>query len=322
MFKRAAKRLIATSWGWGADALFRRPGVIVLMYHRITRAGDPFPGLDVARFRVQMQWIKRHCAVIAPEELLDYARAGRRTRPPIVVTFDDGYRDYHDNAYPVLDELGIPAVAFLATAFMDHGGMIWTDTVHWAVGAGRVSAARLPWDRRLVFDLGHASQRAAFVRDCKAYLKETSDADRRHWLEAVLADLGVAGREDEAGRQMLTWDEVRAVARLTRYGGHSHTHPIMSRLAPADREREIRLCRDRIAKETGVVPRYFAYPNGRASDFTEDCKAMLRQHGFDLAFTTIEGPNDCQADPMALRRIPTGAATLDDFVWLAGRRWP
>ena len=44
---------------------------------------------------------------------------------------------------------------------------------------------------------------------------------------------------------MLTWDEVRATLDLTRYGGHSHTHPILSRLDRADAEREIRTCRDR-----------------------------------------------------------------------------
>ena len=320
MVKQALKRLLATSWGWKAGALVRRTGVIVLMYHRITRGKEPFPGLDLARFRAQMQWIKRHGLVIAPEELLDYARAGRRTRPPVLVTFDDGYRDYYDNAYPILDELRIPVVAFLATAFLDHGGMIWTDTVHWAAGTARVPVARLPWDLRVTFDLRQPAQRSAFVGRCKADLKEAPDADRRRWLAALLTELGVAGREEEAGRQMLTWDEVRATAPLTRYGGHTHTHPIMSRLGPVELEREVGLCRERIAKETGVAPRYFAYPNGGPDDFTDDCKAVLRRHGFDLAFTTIEGPNEGQADPMALRRTPTGAATLGDFVWLAGGR--
>ena len=320
MLKQAIKQSLATTPGWRLSSWLRPHGVVVLMYHRIADANDPFPGLDVERFRVQMRWIRRHCTVIAPEEVLECARRTSRTRPTVLVTFDDGYRDYHDNAYPVLEALQIPSVVFLATSFMDDGGMIWTDTVHWAADATCVGTATLPWDRTRAFDMSTDPGRAAFVNACKDYLKDVPDTDRRGWLEALLVTLGVAGREPEVGRQMLTWDEVRATQGLTRYGGRTHTHPIMSQLAPADLEREVRICRDRIADETGVAPRYFAYPNGRAVDFTETAKTTLRRYGFDLAFTTIEGLNAPNADPLALRRIPTGAATLGDFAWLVSGR--
>jgi peptidoglycan/xylan/chitin deacetylase (PgdA/CDA1 family) len=319
MLKRAIKRTITTSPGWQLGSVFRRPELIILTYHRVGSADGPFPALEVSRFRRQMEWIKRRCTVIVPEEVPEYARTGRQRRPAVLVTFDDGYRDYYQNAYPVLHELRIPALMFLATSFMDHGGMLWTDQVHWAATASRVATAALPWDRRIAFDLRHTAQREAFTHRCKTYLKAVADAERRRWLLALMAELGVAGREDEVERQMLSWDEVRATAELTRYGGHTHTHPIMSRLDPVDLEREVRLCRDRIVAETGVAPRYFAYPNGGPDDFSEPCKTVLRQHGFELGFTTIEGANGPDADPLALRRIPTRGVTLEDFAWLVGR---
>jgi peptidoglycan/xylan/chitin deacetylase (PgdA/CDA1 family) len=318
--KKIIKGAMATSLGWRLSAPLRPGGVAVLMYHRITRPSDPFPGLELSRFRAQMQWLKRRCAVIAPEDLPQFARDSSRTRPAVLVTFDDGYRDYYDNAYPVLDELRIPAVVFLATSFMDNGGMIWTDALHWAAGATRNSTATLPWDRTAAFDLRAEAGREALLHQCKRHLKDAPDVDRRRWMDMLLAELGVAGREGEIARQMMNWHEVRATARLTRCGGHTHTHPIMSQLEAPELEREVRVCRDRIATETGVAPRYFAYPNGRAADFTEAAKAVLRRHGFDFAFTTIEGMNARDADLLALRRIPTGAATLADFAWLVSGR--
>lgn len=80
--------------------------------------------------------------------------------------------------------------------------------------------------------------------------------------------LGVDPNSSNIQRQMLTWDEVRATMKLTYFGGHTHTHPILSQLDSQSAEDEIRTCRDRIYQETGITPRYFAYPNGRAIDFS------------------------------------------------------
>jgi peptidoglycan/xylan/chitin deacetylase (PgdA/CDA1 family) len=119
---------------------------------------------------------------------------------------------------------------------------------------------------------------------------------------------------------MLTWDEVRATADLTRFGGHSHTHPILSRLDGARAEQEIRTCRDRIAQETGRTPIYFAYPNGRATDYTDETKQILRRNGFTVAFSTREGIAGADSDWMAVPRLPGEAADLADFAWIAAGR--
>lgn len=118
---------------------------------------------------------------------------------------------------------------------------------------------------------------------------------------------------------MLSWDDVRASLEGTRFGGHSHTHPIMSQLKPADVDYEIKTCRDRIIAETGQTPVYFAYPNGRSIDFNEYTKSALKQHGFKMAFSTQEGIIDSDADPFALRRQPSGATTIGNFATLVAQ---
>jgi peptidoglycan/xylan/chitin deacetylase (PgdA/CDA1 family) len=113
---------------------------------------------------------------------------------------------------------------------------------------------------------------------------------------------------------------VRATIGLTRYGGHTHTHPILSQVDGERAEREIRVCHERITAETGVAPRYFAYPNGRAQDFSDETKAILRRCGYELAFSTIEGLHAPGMDPYAIRRQPTRAARLADYAWLVAGR--
>lgn len=316
MLKQLLKMGLATSLGWRAAARLRRRGLVALMYHRINAGKAIFPGLPLASFRSQMAWVKKNCTPIRPESILDAARHADRLRPPVIVTFDDGYRDYFDYAYPVLRELGIPAMVFLSTDCIDRGRVIWTEALHWAALMTRKPSAGLPWRSDKSLPLGCTAQRLRFVEECKAYLKSAPDDLRRSCVATILKELDVPAPEDRLGRQMLDWDEVRASRAGTSFGGHSHTHPILSQLQPADMEREIRVCRDRIAAETGSAPDCFAYPNGRATDFNDLTKDLLRRHGFALAFSTAEGINGPDADPLALHRIPTGARTIGDFAAL------
>jgi peptidoglycan/xylan/chitin deacetylase (PgdA/CDA1 family) len=321
VIKRALKGAAATPLGWRLAARLRGDrGVCVLMYHRVTRRGDPFPGTDLDEFVRQMRWLRRTCTPIAPEDLERAPGVAPSGRPPVLVTFDDGYRDYHDHAYPVLAELGIPSLVFLATSFVDHGGLIWTDAVTWAMRSSPRASLALPWDRGTTLPLSGAAERERAARACKDRLKAVSDAEREACLLALFAELAVDPQDGSAGRQMLEWAEVRATMGLTRYGGHTHSHPILSQVDADRAEREIRTCRDRIATETGVPPRYFAYPNGRADDFTDETKTILRRCGFELAFSTIEGLHAPGADPYEIRRQPTRSERLSDYAWLVSGR--
>lgn len=320
MIQRSIKRTLASTWGWRlVGPLVRPAGVIVLMYHRIVDRDRSLEGLPLGTFAAQMRWIRGHCEPIAPEAIVERARDAGRARPAVLVTFDDGYRDYHDLAYPVLRELGIPALVFLATSFLDDGGMMWTDTVQWAALATRRQRVSLPWTdgatgRPATIALPDRAARAALGERARAYLKRLPDDQRRAALAALLDELGAP---PERPREMLTWDEARRTMGLTRFGGHTHTHPILSRLDRVAAEREIRTCRDRIAAETGVAPTAFAYPNGRPEDYTAETQEILRALGFTAAYATSEGIAGRQTDWMAIERLPAVTGDVADFAWIA-----
>lgn len=314
LLKQTVKRTFASRWGWRLfGPMLRRPGVIVLMYHRILGADRSLVGLAVEEFENQMAWLRENCEPIHPDTLVERARHPSRIKPAVLITFDDGYRDYHDLAYPILKRLQIPAVVFLATSFLDEGGMIWTDTVQWAALSTKSERVKLPWSKETI-DLPNENARAALGQKARAHLKALPDGERRASVDALLAELGNPPARE---RQMLTWDEVRAAQGFTVWGGHSHSHPILSRLDRRDAESEILTCRDRIHKETGRAPRYFAYPNGRPADYTAETQGILRDHGFEVAFSTTEGIAGADSDWMAVKRLPGEAAGVTDFAWLA-----
>jgi peptidoglycan/xylan/chitin deacetylase (PgdA/CDA1 family) len=318
--KMAVKEALKSWPVWTVARRFRRPGAIVLLYHRVGRAGDPLPHLDVANFAEQMQWLRESCEVIHPSELANRAADAKdASGPSIVVTFDDGYKDYFENAYPVLKSLGISAVNFPSTAFLDDPSrMAWWDRLYLAVQATRLREAAAPGDdERMVLT---PAGKGKFLKGCKAYIKERPAIEHDELTSTICRTLGVADAEISVPRQTMTWDEVRTASDFTVYGGHTHTHVIMSQIDEGTLDREIRVCRDRLQSETGVAPNLFAYPNGRRRDFNDAAKKSLARHGFRIAFSSIEGIADATTDWMEVPRIP-GGTSVADLAWRMSSLW-
>ena len=97
-----------------------RPGVVVLCYHRVGEHSDAREiDLPVDRFAAQMAEIASRATTL--DTALDALDANDRSRPhDVVVTFDDGTVDFVDDALPVLVELRVPAVLYVATAHVDE----------------------------------------------------------------------------------------------------------------------------------------------------------------------------------------------------------
>lgn len=313
--KNAIKTLLQTRAGWTLSSFVRSRGTLVLMYHRVGPNSEGFASLDLSQFRAQMAWLKENCNPIGPEEIRESVTRGSRRKPLVLVTFDDGYRDFHDHAYPILKALRIPSLVFLSTVFMDEPGrLLWPDMLHVAAQRAGPRRVRLPWDASAEIDLGREDGRRRLIRASKDYVKEIAEEAKEATLHELFASLGFDPAERRVERQMLSWDEVRATMDLTTYGGHTHTHPILSRISRELAEEEVRTCRERLVAETGRAPRHFAYPNGRGRDFTKETQDILRRHGFDIAYATEEGPNAAATDWMAVKRIPA-TTSLPDFAW-------
>lgn len=310
---RPLKRWLASPAGWRLTRPLRKSDCLVLTYHRIAAPGDPFPGLPAAAFREQMHWLKSHCRVIEPEHLLDGSAFERTDKVPVLVTFDDGYRDYVTTAYPVLRQLGIRAINFVSTAFIDSGDPFWWDALFAAVRSTTLDAVSPRWAGGRRFDMD-AEGRLEFLRACKRRVKEVPEDLKTRELAELQDLLRVDAREIGAERQTMTWSEVRATQDWTLYGGHTHTHVIVSRVDATRLQQEVDTCTARLAAELGQRPLTFAYPNG---DTTAEARGALARAGYRLAFTMQEGFNTADVDRLALNRV-AAPRTVADLAWLAG----
>jgi len=93
----------------------------VLMYHKVNDIPDNPTTVPVSLFDEQMDQVRAlGYTVVGLDAVLDFYER-RAPLPPraVLVTFDDGYRDILENALPVLQRYGFPAVLFAPIAYVD-----------------------------------------------------------------------------------------------------------------------------------------------------------------------------------------------------------
>jgi len=117
---------------------------------------------------------------------------------------------------------------------------------------------------------------------------------------------------DRSGVAPLDWPQVNEMARHgIDLGAHTLTHPNLTTLDDEALWREIAESRDRIEQRTSTRVRSFCYPRG---DFDARVKGVVREAGYELACTTMEGCVTPDTHPFSLRRtFIANDDTLRDF---------
>lgn len=98
-----------------------RPGVVVLIYHRVGAGSGLELDLPTAVFDAQVRELAASGRVVTLDDALDRLADPTATGPdPVVLTFDDGPADFVDTTMPILAAHGVPATMYVATAFVEE----------------------------------------------------------------------------------------------------------------------------------------------------------------------------------------------------------
>lgn len=250
-----------------AAAHRRGAATLVLCYHRILPAIDDDPyhlALSTERFEEQLDALATWGRFIGPEALAVAGEEYDDERPRVLVTFDDGYRDNLEHAFPRLARRGIPAVLFVATGAIDRSAPFWWEQVA----------------------LAHRHNPHVPLTDPDGW-RFLPAALRARRVAALTASLP---REALRGVEDLAPDWRTLVSEAHRFGvtlgAHTHSHSSLGRLSTDAIAEEVGASMDAIARWTGRPPTLFAYPHGSHDDLSIAALDVLRQRGVTHAFTT------------------------------------
>lgn len=109
--------------------IYPKLGVIFMLHRLVEKSGEGTNReLEITpQFLIQTIYDYRQQGhqFVSIDEACDIISKGRTKRPFVCLTFDDGYQDNYDIAYPILKQTNVPFAIYVTTGFIDNRLPMW-----------------------------------------------------------------------------------------------------------------------------------------------------------------------------------------------------
>ena len=296
---------------WARWRIASSAGIVTLTFHRVlkdqdvSQCGSP-PGMIVLRstFESLLRFLTAHCNVISLGEAPSWEGNGRIR---VAVTFDDGWKDTRDIAFPLTQKWKVPITVFVCPGLVGKLMPFWPEHVVRAWRAARQNPQIMK----------------AFE---SALLGASLDTPREDWtesgqLEALLSQLKklatpelvgivqklVEFRQEEPSEEgsavdaTMTWEDLAQMAgEGAQLGSHTQNHRILTTIPAAATQFELAESKRSLEASMGRPCILFAYPNGSWSPEVRD---LVAGEGYGLAFVNSPGVWHSKTDPWLIPRV-------------------
>lgn len=260
--------------------------VTVLSLHRVSDEFDPvWNPMKPNTFENLLLYVKEHYEVVRFSQLDD---APKTNKPRLVLSFDDGYKDFMEFALPLLQKYNLPCNHNFVINCVDNGSSIWTQDVNEIIGAiyQHQQSQTLHFDGvDYFFDIELPADAGTSVQLLHAMLKAPQLIRSQAIAQWQQLYTPCATRA-----KFMTWDDIRqcAASGLVEIGSHTVSHDSLPTItAPAVLQHELTYSKRRLEQELGQTIRVIALPNGQSN-------AEIRQAVAAAGYTwLLEVGDDC-----------------------------
>lgn len=308
---------------WFFRSMTGKNGLVVLLYHRVVEADErngsmPEMTISPSMFAKQMNHLRTY---YHPVSVRVYLKAGKKnhaaSKIKVMVTFDDGWQDNYEYAYPMLEKYNVPAIIFLVSDYVGTNRLFWPERL-----ARILIKARSPEGssiflekiesilsdllspnqislKEIVSNNGFELQRKTKVIIEK--LKALSPDEVEHAIVRMESVMGSAIGGDGSERAVLSISEAKKMANhIIEFGSHTCNHVLLDRMDQKTMREEVVASKMALEEKTGREIKVFAYPNG---NYNEEVIKEVKRAGYEAAFTTEFGVNTGRTSPFELKRI-------------------
>lgn len=257
-------QILNTLHAVGISSLFRsrkKNQLTVLSIHRISDERNAFWNpIKPKTFDLLCQYAKKYYNVIGFEQVGQIDQNSKK--PYIILSFDDGYYDFYENALPILVKHGLPSNHNIVNECADKNMTIWTERLNLLFEYALQNNISLS----INFEISNSSisdfngDWMSFYLDTFKTLLNISLYKRTKIIDQIQNTLQV-----ESTRRMMNWDEIRECAsNRTEIGSHTYSHDSIGTITDkAALDREINQSKVEIESKIGSKISVFALPNGQ-----------------------------------------------------------
>lgn len=299
--KEIVSRVLDT--GPALDAIIRlRRQRYILCYHRIVSPdyaakNHLHHSMWVApeTFSRQLQWMKDIGEIVPLDTIMD--EAAPQQKPWFCLTFDDGWQDNHELAFPIMKSHGVHATIFIVTDAINTGNLFWVDefiekTLTCFVDANR--AKIMSWAKSTLGmkDETFSKPFSEWLNTVIEALKELLSEERRTAIVAFYALFAIDAAPIKG--LLMSWEQIREMQDAGfDFQSHTHTHEIFSQITPDMMRFELAESKTQIEAHLGNQCRHFCYPNARYNpDYTHLVGEAGYRYGYKIDNEPLRFPVD------------------------------
>jgi peptidoglycan/xylan/chitin deacetylase (PgdA/CDA1 family) len=302
----------------------RSPWLPILTFHRVTERpalrllDDCVVNSTGDDFDRQMACVQEYFTPVGIDDLVRFSEGAALPRNPILISFDDGYRDSYSTALPILQRRGIKAVFFIATTYITERRMFWWDRVNYHVKSSMRSSLELSYPVRMRLDTRDEGARRLAIASILRIVKTARGLD----LPRLLGELQVATESPWsvdlertlAAEHLMTWDQVRGLRSAGMdVQSHTRTHRVLQTLNDAQILDELRGSRQDLECELGEPVVAISYPVGYGIADRAYIREAVALAGYKIGFTNATGVHWLRnkLDRYQVKRICVGTGCQD-----------
>ncbi len=287
---------------------------IVLMYHRVLTPEEKSGSfshegiiVDQDTFEMHISFLKKYFNVLSVDEFAKHIKTKTKFEPgTCLITFDDGWSDNHSVAFPILSKHRMPAIIFVATAFIGTSNIFWQEKLASLLYLlYSKSSGKLLRQYNLEHILNCPSKLAKNkIKKFVNLLKSGSIEIPQQMIAEISSHLHEIDNSDVTNQNIdsfLSWTQINEMINSNiAFGSHTVNHEILPKLNANKVQQELSNSKSVVESKTKKQTKYFAYPNG---DYNNEVSNNVKNCGYNLAFTTERGTVSHCDEPYKLKRI-------------------
>ncbi len=309
-------QLIALAFGRHRQT-HKTPQLVILMYHRILPADDNRCLTEEPGMIVTPSTFKQHMKILAEYfqfvSLNDWINKKNNNQPlpamACAITFDDGWSDNYEFAYPILKELNVPATIYLVSNIVDTDNIFWPERVSHAIiniannHSTLWNKPELKWLKNTQTDytFNEKSPTREQISQIIKSLKEYTDTDINQRLNALESDFNIESYSSTS-QNILTWQQIDEMidSGLVEAGSHTCQHiRLVDDLSSDLLNDEVVKSKKIIEKKINAQINTFCFPNG---DFSNASSKLVKKH-YLSSVSTQPGWNSSTSSSHLLKRV-------------------
>lgn len=312
IIKDVLKRILYSSGALPSyNRVMNKYNLTVVMFHRVLAQKDPRWGecnlewtLSDTVFKDCLVFFKAHYNIVSLEALIQsFENNSKLPDNPLLITFDDGWSDNFDYAFPLLQKFNIPATIFLAGDAIDRQEPFWEERIWGAYKTGGLNSSKI---RAFItqnlksFQIGEKLDGQA-LKQMICLITENNKI-KKQLIKEIVNELPLVYKKN----YMLSSMEIQHMDKYKiNFGGHGYSHFPLT--CVEDEDDDIKKSISALSK---VLPKMdmnylsMSVPHGK---LTSNTLKIAQAKGFKLVFTSEKGRiplKKCRLVTNVIKRYP------------------